>query len=74
MALNSSTLSTILQANIASLGVTEPAKNKDFCDALASGIVSHITTSGQVNAGIPVATTGTPTNHTGVTTAPGTIA
>lgn len=48
MALAKATLSTLMQANLVGLGVTDPTKLKDYCDAMADAIVSHITTSAQV--------------------------
>lgn len=48
MALSAATWSTLMQANLASQGVTELTKLKEFCDAIADANVTHITSSAQV--------------------------
>lgn len=47
-------------------------KDRDFADALAAAITTFVMT-GEVPAGIAVATTGSATAQTGATTAPGKI-
>lgn len=47
-------------------------KDKEFADALASAIETFVKT-GEVQAGIPVSTTGSATAQTGATTATGKI-
>lgn len=47
-------------------------KDRDFADALAAAITMFVMT-GEVPAGIAVATTGSATAQTGATTAPGKI-
>lgn len=47
-------------------------KDRDFADALATAITTFVMT-GEVPAGIAVATTGSATAQTGATTAPGKI-
>lgn len=47
-------------------------KDKEFADALAEAIATFVKT-GEVQAGIPVATTGSATAQTGATTATGKI-
>lgn len=46
--------------------------DKKFADGLADAIDAYIKTA-QVNPGIPVSTTGSPTAQTGATTGPGTL-
>lgn len=46
--------------------------DKKFADGLADAIDAYIKTA-QVNPGIPVSTTGSPTAQTGTTTGPGTL-
>lgn len=48
MALSAATWSTLMQANLATQGVTELTKLKEFCDAIADANVTHITGAGQV--------------------------
>ena len=47
-------------------------QDRDFADALAAAITTFVMT-GEVPAGIAVATTGSATAQTGATTAPGKI-
>lgn len=46
--------------------------DSEFANKLAEAITKFVKT-GQVDPGIPVSTTGSPTAQTGATTAPGTI-
>lgn len=41
--------------------------------AIATALIAHLTANMQVNPGIAVSTTGSPTAQTGSTTAPGTV-
>ena len=49
------------------------AMNHAASEAIAEAIIEHIQSAAQVLPGIAVTTAGSPTNHTGTTTAPGVI-
>lgn len=78
MAMNGTTLGDDIWTIVKSISgttVTGPqdAQGRALWEAIASKIVSHIQTNGQVLPGITVTTSGSPSNQTGVTTAPGVI-
>ena len=78
MALSSNALGALIKANIDALSPTDKQVDLKVWTAVAEAIVTHITTSAQVNAGIAVTTTGVgnlsaPVASTGATISPGTI-
>lgn len=73
MALSASTCAAAVAGAVG--GLSEPQKQNltQVWTTILTEIFNHIKTQGQVNPGIPVATTGSPTAQTGATTAPGVI-
>jgi hypothetical protein len=71
MALNDNTFSANLQALYAAMAAS-PMSTKDYADKMAK-LYDDQTKTAQVNAGIPVSTTGGPTAQSGATTGPGAI-
>ena len=70
--MNESALSATLLALFQSMHSDEPMSEKDYADKLAKIITDHIKTA-EVQAGIPVATTGSQNAQTGATTSTGKI-
>lgn len=73
MALVKSTLKASILSLLSSMREKTEISDEEFADKLATAIDSYIKSATvTVAAGIAVATSGSPTSQTGVTTAPGT--
>ena len=72
MALNKVALSQSILSLMTQMRKETEINDKKFADGLADAIDAFVKT-GEVPAGIPVSTTGSPTAQTGATTSPGKI-
>jgi hypothetical protein len=72
MALNKAILKAEIKAIMTDMRTREENADDEYADRLSTAIDTFIKTA-QVNAGIPVSTTGTAAAQTGATTAPGTL-
>ena len=72
MALNKAILKAEIKQIMTDMRTREANADDEYADRMSTAIDTFIKTA-QVNAGIPVATTGTAAAKTGATTGPGTL-